>query len=48
MTGLVADVQEGKASSSRSKGILFVMVGFVIWTAVSKTSSRKQPLLTRS
>ncbi|KAH8904441.1 hypothetical protein BR93DRAFT_970966 [Coniochaeta sp. PMI_546] len=37
MTGLVADAQEGKASSSRSKAILFVMVGFVIWTATSVT-----------
>lgn len=46
MTGLVADAQEGKASSSRSKAILFVMVGFVIWTAVSRTSDWKQRLLT--
>ncbi|KAB5566649.1 hypothetical protein GE09DRAFT_958614 [Coniochaeta sp. 2T2.1] len=35
MTGLVADVREGKSSSSRSKSILIVMVGFVIWTAMS-------------
>lgn len=35
MTGLVADIQQGKASSARSKSILAVMVGFVIWTAVS-------------
>jgi hypothetical protein len=47
MTGLVADVQEGKASSSRSKSILLVMVGFVIWTAVSRLSSEVGPLLTR-
>ncbi|KAB5583278.1 hypothetical protein GE09DRAFT_1078292 [Coniochaeta sp. 2T2.1] len=35
MTGLVADVREGKSSSPRSKSILIVMVGFVIWTAMS-------------
>lgn len=33
-SGLVADAREGKASSPRSKCILFVMAGFVIWTAV--------------
>jgi len=36
MTGLVTDAREHKTSSPRSKCILFVMVGFVIWTAVSK------------
>lgn len=46
MTGLVADAQSGKASASRSKCILFVMVGFVIWTAVSKIFPRRQYLLT--
>jgi hypothetical protein len=44
MTGLVADVREGKASSPRSKCILSVMVGFVIWTAVRKTSRKKETL----
>lgn len=45
MTGLVADVQQGKASSSRSKSVLLVMVGFVIWTAVSNLHHHRNHLL---
>jgi hypothetical protein len=47
MTGLVADAHEGRASSSRSKCILFVMGGFVIWTAVSKTRHRRSAFADR-
>jgi hypothetical protein len=41
MTGLVEDARKRKASSPRSKCIVFVMAGFVIWTAVSIAPSGK-------
>ncbi len=33
-TGLIADIQEGKSDSGRSKAVALVMLGFTMWTAV--------------